>query len=630
MSAFLGIFRRDGQPILPLPPKAWPPRFRRETMSRTISGAMLLAASEVSAEPASPSRRALVVAADARIDNRDEIEDHLGLHRGRLSTAALIGRLYERHGPRCPAYLLGDFAFLIWDAEKHLLFGARDPVGVRPFYFHASHRLFAAATSIGPLLASGISAEMDRTGMADFVAGAFADRQVTLHRHIARLPPAHAITVTDTAVRIEQYWRLEPEQKAARSDMAEQFRHLFQEAVACRMSGQGTGVLLSGGLDSSSIALVASRLDGGRAPKPLPAFSMTFEGSPGWSDGEHIRSVLRAGRFSAHFLPSDDHDPLGDMDTMLDEQEGLFLAYNQSVSRRLYHAAGESGLSLLLDGHGGDEVVSHGFGRLNELAVAHRWRSLWREAGGVARTFGMSTWSVASPHLDHVQAIRTIRRSWRHLAPPASPPVHGAGFNSALVAADLARATGIRERHALAQPSRSARQTEQQRHLEVLSSPHQPYAFEVLDRTAAAAGVTLRFPFYDRRLVEFCLSAPSNLKLANGFPRAILRDAMTNILPETVRLRRDKFDFSGQLRRGLGRHAAVFAEVIRHRADALSPFIDLDVARSAIQQLDRPAGTQALFAVWRIALLARWIDPLPCAPEPAGDGLSAAEPIGAY
>lgn len=610
MTAFAALFHRDGRPV-----DRWPNGGLAALRQRGVShiarnGPVMLAGTAMEAPFPGTARPVLIVAADVRLDNRAEIEAGLGLPPcPHLPDASLIAALYDRYGPDCTAYLLGDFAFLLWDEKERMLFGARDHFGVRPFYYHSTPGLFMAATTIGTLLQSGISTAIDDVGMADFVAGAVADTSGTLYRHIRRLPPGHSVLVTEGDVRIQRYWELTPQEPPPEKNWTDHFRHLFEQAVACRMANASTGVLLSGGLDSSSIAMTASRIGEAQGRPPLSSLSMTFDATSGWSDGAFIQSVVQTGRFSAQYLPSDDHDPLRDMDAMLDEQDGLYLAYNHGVSRRLYHHAGRAGITSLLDGHGGDEVVSHGFGRLNELAMAHRWASLWRESRGVAQLFGGSTWEVAAPHLDHVLAIRKIRQRWRRMSSPRLASPSGPNFTTALVAPDLARRTATQARQDAIAPSRSAYQTEQQRHLAILTGPHQPYAFEILDRAAAAAGIELLFPFYDRRLVDFCLSLPASAKLAKGYPRAILRDAMVGTLPEPVRLRRDKFDFSGQLRAGMARHRAHLKSVLDGQADMLAPYVDLGVARTTIAQLDQDdaQGTAPLFAAWRIAVLGRWL-----------------------
>ncbi|WP_163000268.1 asparagine synthase-related protein [Sphingobium yanoikuyae] len=227
----------------------------------------------------------------------------------------------------------------------------------------------------------------------------------------------------------------------------------------------------------------------------------------------------------------------------------------------------------------------------------------------MAHILRCSTWQAASPHFDHIATIRRFRQNWRRIVHHAHPPRTSPNFTTALVAPDLVRRTDIGLRRAATMPSRSAYQTEQQRHLSTLTSPQQPYAFEVLDRSAAAAGVRLCFPFYDRRLVEFCVSLPAHAKLDNGYPRASLRNAMAGLLPEQVRLRRDKFNFAGQLGTGMARHRASLLTMLDAQADMLAPFVDIDVARAAITQFDQSMANDAapLFAAYRIASLGRWL-----------------------
>lgn len=609
MNAFAGLFHRDGRPA-----RHWPGEGIASLVSRGVrcaidSGPTILAGAGMEALDHEKRRPGLIVAADVRLDNRAEIKSRLGLPpRPALPEASLIAALYERYGADCASMLLGDFAFVLWDEATQTLFGARDHFGVRPFYYHASPRLFMAATTIGALLSSEISSAIDEVGAADFVAGIVGDAQTTLYREIRRLPPGHVIQVTRDELTISRYWHLAASQPPKEEETAEQFRHLFEQAVSCRISEQA-GVMLSGGLDSSSIAMMASRLRAEAAGPPVPSLSMTFDTSPNWTDGPHIEAILQAGRFTPHFLPTEHQDPLQELDMILAEQDGPCLAYNLGSSRRLYHRARQLGLPRLLDGHGGDEVVSHGFGRLNELAMERRWATLLREAHGLAHILRCSTWQAASPHFDHIATIRQFRQNWRRIVHHAHPPRTSPNFTTALVAPDLVRRTDIGFRRAATMPSRSAYQTEQQRHLSTLTSPQQPYAFEVLDRSAAAAGVRLCFPFYDRRLVEFCVSLPAHAKLDNGYPRASLRNAMAGLLPEQVRLRRDKFNFAGQLGTGMARHRASLLTMLDAQADMLAPFVDIDVARAAITQFDQSMANDAapLFAAYRIASLGRWL-----------------------
>jgi asparagine synthase (glutamine-hydrolysing) len=615
MSAFAGGYNRDGRPIDPTwrncVPLALAPR-RLSDWWRAEDSAL---AGAGMAGPL-PEYGGLVVAADVRLDNRADLLAMLHLDPSSSPDCVLIAAAYRRWGEDCPSRLLGDFAFLLWDPARQIMFGARDHLGVRPFYYHLSNRRLAAATTTRALLAMGVDDSPDEAGLADFVAGAFADTTISLYRDIKRLPPGHSLTVGRHASRISQYWQLHFTERYTRPDAAEQFRALFEEAVRSRLTGPETaGVMLSGGLDSSAISAVAGRLRAAEGHAPLQSYSMTFKTLPDWNEGPFIDEVLADGTFKPTMIPSDNHDPFGDIDTILSEQDGPFLAYNHSVSRQLYHAARASGVSILLNGHGGDEVVSHGMGRLNELAMAGEWKALWREAGGIAALHAIPTWQVVAPYTGHMHVVRSARWYWndwkKRLGDP-TPPRSGSTESTthSLVAPGLAARIDIAGRQSIFRPTNTARQTEDDLHLAALTSPIQPYALEVLDRAAAAAGVTARYPFFDRRLVEFCLSLPSHEKLNQGQPRHVLRQAMRGILPEAVRLRRDKFDFGGQLAAGFVRHRAMLTDMIEKDVVGLDAYVDMDVARKALNTVlakGAKVPADAILPLWRVAVLAKWL-----------------------
>src|SRR3989441_814506 len=209
--------------------------------------------------------------ADARIDNREELCSLLCAP-STVTDADLILQAYARWGERCPEHLLGDFAFALWDARRGLLFCARDHFGVKPFYYHhRPGRLFAFASEIkGLLVLSDVPRRLNETRVADYLVPLLEDKEITFYEEIVRLPPAHRMVVTREGVRIDQYWTLDPEREIRMKSDAEYaaaFREIFTEAVRCRLrSAFPVGSMLSGGLDSSSIACVPRELlaeDGG-------------------------------------------------------------------------------------------------------------------------------------------------------------------------------------------------------------------------------------------------------------------------------------------------------------------------------------------------------------------------------
>jgi asparagine synthase (glutamine-hydrolysing) len=554
----------------------------------------------------------LYIVADARLDNRAELISRLHAHYD-TPDAILIAHAYNKWGTQCPRYLLGDFAFLIWDQNHHRMFAARDHLGVRPLYYHVSTQTCIAASTIHAVRSAVLDKTLNPEAMADFVAGSIIDDTSTAYQSINRLAPGHWLVVDPKAHRIERYWRLDPSLVYDRNDVVEAFSHHFSEAVRVRFAAETpTGIMLSGGLDSSAITAVATHLNAA-TNGTTRTFSVTFTNRPDWNEQQYIEAVLARGRFAPIYIPADDLDPFSEIDAMLAEQGNLFLAYNLGVSRKLYQSGRANGITTLLDGHGGDEVVSQGLGRLNELAHEGRWINLWRESRGIAAIYGTSALKIAQPYALHNRLFRSARWRWnglkgriqRQVAKKANGPLLPHFVSDA-----LAHSTRLDERHAAARFTATLQTTERQIHINNLEAPSQSHAFEVLDRAARTEGIMPSYPFYDRRLVEFCVSLAAHEKLDGGFPRLVLRRAMKGMLPDSVRLRRDKYDFRPQFAQGIAGSCAAIQSVIDDQAKTLAPFLNVDVARTALENI-RTAGSSAaigdLAPIWRMVVLSRWL-----------------------
>ena len=156
----------------------------------------------------------VVVTADARLDNRVELMSALGLaHRvaDGVSDGELVLRAWERWGEECPARLLGDFAFALWDARRRVLFCARDPAGVKPLYYHLGSRLVAVASETKALLAiPDVPRRLDEISIAACLVPGLDDRVATFYEGILRLPAGHCLTVTAGGGTARAYWQLDP------------------------------------------------------------------------------------------------------------------------------------------------------------------------------------------------------------------------------------------------------------------------------------------------------------------------------------------------------------------------------------------------------------------------------------
>lgn len=555
----------------------------------------------------------LTITADARLDNREELIASLRLTARDVSDAELIAAAYRRWGDESPQRLLGDFAFAIWDGERRQLFCARDHVGVRPFYYHADDRRFVFASEIKGLLAlPDMPREIDDERIVDFLVGLPAEAARTLHAGILRLPPRHSLTVSAAGVSLREYWRPRLSSVAA-ADAADRFRETFTEAVRCRLADAASaGAMLSGGLDSSSIACVAGPIFAAEHARPLPTLSLVFDRTPAWSERKAIEAVLAGGGFEPHFEDGGDCAPFASIGQILAEQDGLFAAPGLPFGRHLYAAGAARGLRVLLDGHGGDEVVSHGAGRTQELAQAGRWLALGREVRGLARLHGGPWWPTYVAYLDRYARGR-LGAAWRRATGERRRRArHPASRWADFVNPEMAARTAIAERREALRSAEARIEAEEGgRHASAILSSRVAQSFEVLDKAAAAAGVEPRYPFWDKRLVELCLSLPDEQKLDGGWSRLVLRRAMEGILPASIQWRPDKLEFAPHIVRGmLGGDRARIEHALLADADAVGQYVSLPAVRDAYQRIaDRKEAAHGrdIQAVWRAVVLSAWL-----------------------
>ena len=575
------------------------------------------------------------ITADARIDNRAELISQLGVNgkpTEEIADSELILAAYKKWGEDCPDKLLGAFAFAIWDERRQQLFCARDHFGVKPFYYcHAPGQLFAFASEIKALLTQlDEPARLREDRLADYLASIFRDNSYTFYENVLRLPPAHALMVETDGATLRGYWTLDPtctQQMASDAEYAAAFRMHFEEAVRCRMRSQtSVSALLSGGLDSSSIACVAARELAKKEGGPLHTFSAVFDEASACDERPFIEAVLKQGGMVSRYINEDDQRPVAALQDILPAQDEAFFAPGLAGSWGRYRLIGEAGHRVVLNGHGGDETVSHGTGYLRELAWKGRWWTLFREARGVAREREISPlwlwWLHAriygiEPALGRSRWRRVFRRGWfavrRLLAARSSrraeEPLWRQVMNDA-----LAVRTDVEKRHTdQHRAGTSATHLERERHFRHLTSNLQVHALEVFDAISAASGVEVRYPFWDKRLVEFCLSLPPDQKLRNGLGRAVLRHAMKGVLPESVRLREGKTDFLPHLKRGLVQDRVLLEKLLFGRQDALQEYIDLKALRDIYNRFaadPHEAESNEVFLIWKVAVLSMWFQTL--------------------
>lgn len=573
------------------------------------------------------------IVADARIDDRAQITRTLGLP-GHSPDDEIILHAYLTWGRDCVRHLLGDFAFAIWDGRQNRIFCARDHVGIKPFYFANVDGRFGFATEV-PALISGFDRPFnpDLGRIAEYLARQALSADATMFAEIRSLPAAHTLTY-DVGGRLEtsRYWTLDRDREV-RYDTSDQyeeaFRHIFETAVQDRMQpARRPGIMLSGGMDSSAVACVARDLasDGKHL---VPTFTARF----GYSDADesvYIDALRDQEGFEMSDVDLHGADPLDSVDKVVRSLGQPSYICNAYMYSAINTSARAAGVDVLLDGCEGDVSLSYGLGRIGELVLSGSWASVEQEIAALSSTTGapmaqlfrqhaepflparLGLHPIRFPSGDVRHAARLGRRSalrllagtgrtawhaWRGGLPPVP-------LTAGLVSRELLEHTRLVERIGDSRPAISPREfSEQRRHWSAFhhDAPGIATLQEEASHLHAMHGGEARHPFYDIRLIEFCVGVPSDQKLRDGYTRSILRRSLKHTLPDVIRRRMTKGDLSENFIRAVNADAhGRVRSMVNDRVGDLKDYVDIDTLRSAFSSGDAPSMYTVLsFLTWK-------------------------------
>lgn len=494
----------------------------------------------------------LTITADARLDNRAELFQSLGIGQKEardMPDSQLILRGYERWGERCPDYLLGDFAFAIWDGRRQSLFCCRDHMGVRPFFYAYNGQRFLFGSEAKAILAvPGVARQLNRTRLAaQAITGArFCIPQATFYADIYALPSATSLLVNQQGLQKRTYWApaVREELPYQRDEeILEALQALLFQAVETRLrSVFPVGALLSGGLDSSALVSVAAQ-SLARRGQSLHTFSAVLPDGhdPALNDErDYIDQFCPWPNLAMHYVTDPQQGPLDGLEALVASYESPVISSRHYLYSALAQAAHSSGVRVLLDGVYGElGPSSHGDGYYAELLRRGCWPTLWRELKARSQVTG-ATMGVL---------LRT------QVLPCFMPAAWSAGAKfrravSASINQQVLQPAFVQEYvnkygaewRAMHNSMNQVWPDQRRNQLAQITAVYQKYARS--DGLVGVTGVEMRYPFLDKRLLEFCLAVPGELKVHNGYTRMLLRSGLAGILPQAIQWRTSKVPFS--------------------------------------------------------------------------------------
>jgi asparagine synthase (glutamine-hydrolysing) len=463
------------------------------------------------------------------------------------SDTEVLLRAYAHWGSACLERLNGIFAFVVVDTQTGRLFAARDRFGVKPLYFwHGPGGLFAVASEIKQFtVLPGWQPRLNGARAYDFLNWNLSDHtQQTLFAGVMQLRGGECLDASfqelrGAAARPRRWYTLKPDAHAAQASWPEatqRFAQLFEDSIRLQLRADvPVGSCLSGGLDSSSVVCVASRMlreAGGGSQHTFSARSDV----PAYDEGRFIEAVRGASSVVGHETTPSDEDVFALLPRITWHQDEPFGSTSIHAQWQVCALARSAAVKVLLDGQGADEILAgyHGFfgPRLASLLRSGRWGTLASEVRALRRLHGYGATHSLARMADAMLPDGLRQRLRRTVGKAAVGGAPWLNLNRlGATAQDPFVALGGRQ-DSVSAVSRA----------QVLAT-NLPMLLHWEDRNSMAHGVEARVPFLDHRLVEFALGLPDDYKIAGGVTKRVLREAMTGVLPEQVRTRMDKLGF---------------------------------------------------------------------------------------
>ncbi|MEC5240024.1 lasso peptide isopeptide bond-forming cyclase [Bacillus mycoides] len=545
----------------------------------------------------------LAITVDAIIDNRNELFEKLQVNyadRKNMTDSELILLSYQKWGEATPKYLVGDFAFMIWDEKKQTLFGARDFSGSRTLYFYRGEEKFAFCTIINPLFTLPyVEKKLNEQWIAEFLAIPVnfesVDSQQTVYKYIEQVPPSHTISVKNGKVNFSRYYTPTTGKMLnlkSNEEYEEAFRDVYQSAVKARLrTHHKVGAHLSGGLDSGSVVSFAAK-DLRAENKKLHTFSyVPVEGFVDWTHKGRIAderpfiqsTVKHVGNIQDYYLELPERSPLSEIDDWLETMEMPYKFFENTFwLSGVYEKASQHGIGVLLSGQRGNWTVSWGpiLDYQAMLLKKLHWMRFYRELYLYSRNLGVKKSRV----------FEVVKRK-------AFPFLHQLLSSEEqdvfprIINPEFAKKMNIFDR--LKEQDIDITGTSISNAYDMKREQFEKTYYWSINGTYETK-LSLRYALWDRdptndlRIVQFCLSVPEEQYVQNGVDRSLIRRATKNLLPDKVRLNQRVRGVQGA--DGVYRMAPFWNEFIEEVEELsvdpiISEFLNVEVIKKAISKI---------------------------------------------
>ncbi|WP_343748437.1 asparagine synthase (glutamine-hydrolyzing) [Fluviicola sp.] len=493
------------------------------------------------------------------------------------SDTEVILAAYDKWGKDCVSRFNGMWSFVILDKEKNTLFCSRDRFGIKPFYYTISEESFRFGSEIKQLISE--RPVINLPVALDFIISAMEEAtDETFFKGVVKLTPGHNLVydLEKNTYQIEAFYSLPDEAPATKNpDSIGSYISLLEESVKLRMrSDVRVGTCLSGGLDSSTVAALASKnynyQEQFYAIHAKSEEAATDESTYAGMVSDHLKLNLKT------VVPGYP-DFESNMNDVIYTQEEPFGSPSVFMQYFVFKEARKNNCIVMLDGQGGDETL---------LGYERYYPALIRSLGVFQRPKALLN-SKKNSRLSMLEAVKYMLYFGNYKS-RLNRVKRRAGFIRPAYLENY-------QSEALRKVSESYSDVRKMQKMELTRS-QLPHLLRYEDKNSMKHSVEARLPFIDYRVVEFALNMENEAKIHDGWTKYVLRKGMSGLLPKEIVWRKNKLGFNAPENLWLEKHAAEMEKVIRESAifNAIA-----DVEKLDLNQLDKRMR-------WRIYNLAKW------------------------
>ncbi len=576
-------------------------------------------------QPVFSCDRSVIVMMNGELYNYREVRAELENKGHKFTTNSdteILPHLYEEYGDALVDHVNGMFAFSLWDTRAKKLIIARDRFGEKPLYYGVVEGKLIWASEPKALLAHpAVNPELDLNALRHFVSFDYVPAPMSIYKGVSKLPAAHMLVVENGEARVRRYWDLNwttnfsLSQQSNGSDYAanlslrsaaDELRDLLSDAVRMRLvSDVPLGILLSGGIDSSTVAAFATQ----HATERVKTFSIGFE-EDSFDESKYARQVakhLNTEHYEDKLSATTAGDLISEIGTWLDEP----MSDGSLIPTYLLAQFVRKHVTVALGGDGGDELFA-GYPMYYAHGVAAKYNAIpaFIRSGLIEPVVNALPVSTNNLSFDY-KAKRFIRAAKfddveRHHSwfGSFSADQHEKLFTRAVLAvtdADIYR--GVRD---LVDASDAKNVIERMQYADVNYYLAEDILTKV-DRAAMAVSLETRAPFLDPRVGQFAASIPVEYKLEGKIGKVILKEAMKDMLPRDI-LHRPKKGFGIPIAEWLkGRLNSLMHDLLAPDRLKSQGLFDADYVARLIREHETGAASHHK-ELWTLLVFELWLD----------------------